>query len=59
MYVNLALNILEIDSVNNFSVLLHILKNGKKNICLGLTLLFLLQVNLYLNQQAKLLLYLF
>lgn len=59
IYINVTLNILEIDHVNNFSVLLHILKNGKGNICLGLTLLLLFQVNLFLNQQEKLLLYLF
>lgn len=43
---------LEIDHVNNFSVLSHILKNWKENSCLHLTLLHLVQVHLFLNQQA-------
>lgn len=52
MYINLTLNMLEIDHVNNFSVLSHILKNWKENSCLHLTLLHLVQVHLFLNQQA-------
>lgn len=52
MYINLTLNMLEINHVNNFSVLSHILKNWKENICLRLTLFHLVQVHLFLNQQA-------